>query len=125
MSFNSKNYYELREAFEQKHLAAAERAEARRTALASKIDGLSEIDDALNGTAARIMGAAFAGKEGLNDRIAEIRRETEESVKAALQYGCPMDYVLKDITTVSGNPQNLIVWAQTVSDVMDEYYGAD
>lgn len=54
-----------------------------------------------------------------------IRRETEESVKAALQYGCPMDYVLKDITTVSGNPQNLIAWAQTVSDVMDEYYGAD
>lgn len=96
MSFNSKNYYELREAFEQKHLAAAERAEARRTALASKIDGLSEIDDALNGTAARIMGAAFAGKEGLNDRIAEIRRETEElrAARAALleAYGYPADY---------------------------------
>ena len=36
-----------------------------------------------------------------------------------------MDYVLKDITTVSRKPQNLIVWAETVSDVMDEYYGAD
>lgn len=96
MSFNSKNYYELREAFEKKHLAAAERAEARRTALASKIDGLSEIDDALGGTAARIMGAAFAGKEGLNDRIAEIRRETEElrTARAALleAYGYPADY---------------------------------
>ena len=54
-----------------------------------------------------------------------IRREAEESVKAALRYGCPMDYVLKDITTVSGNPENLAVWASTVSDVMDEYYGAD
>lgn len=96
MSFNSKNYYELREAFEKKHLAAAERAEARRTALASKIDGLSEIDDALSGTAARIMGAAFAGKEGLSDRIAEIRRETEElrTARAALleAHGYPADY---------------------------------
>jgi hypothetical protein len=54
-----------------------------------------------------------------------IRREAEESVKACLLHGCPMDYVLKDITTVSGNPRNLIVWAETVSDVMDEYYGAD
>ena len=54
-----------------------------------------------------------------------IRREAEESVKAALQHGCPMDYVLKDITTVSKKPQNLILWAETVSDVMDAYYGAD
>ena len=96
MSFNSKNYYELREAFEKKHLAAAERAEARRTALASQIDGLSEIDDALSSTAARIMGAAFAGKEGLSDRIAEIRRETEElrAARAALleAHGYPADY---------------------------------
>ena len=54
-----------------------------------------------------------------------IRREAEESVKAALKHGCPMDYVLKDITTVSCKPKNLIVWAETVSDVMDGYYGKD
>ena len=54
-----------------------------------------------------------------------LHREAEETVKAMQKYGCPMDYVLKDITTVSGKPQNLILWAQTVSDVMDEYYGAD
>jgi hypothetical protein len=54
-----------------------------------------------------------------------IRREAIESVKACQKYGCPMDYVLKDISTVSGKPENLIIWAQTVSDVMDEYYGAD
>ena len=96
MSFNSKNYYELREAFAKKHLAAAERAEARRTELASKIDGLSEIDGALSSTAARIFGAAFAGKEGLSDRIAKIRRETEElrAARAALleAHGYPADY---------------------------------
>ena len=52
-----------------------------------------------------------------------IRREVEETVKICLKHGCPYDYVLKDISTVSGRPENLIVWAQTVSDVLDEYYG--
>lgn len=52
-----------------------------------------------------------------------IRRELEETVKACIKYGCPYDYVLKDISTVSHRPENLIIWAQTVSDVLDKYYG--
>ena len=52
-----------------------------------------------------------------------IRKETEETVKACLKYGCPCEFVLKDISTVSHRPENLIVWTQTVSDVLDEYYG--
>ena len=52
-----------------------------------------------------------------------IRRETEESVKLCIRYGCPAEFVLKDISTVSHRPENLIVWADTVSAVMDEYYG--
>lgn len=52
-----------------------------------------------------------------------IRREIEDTVKACIKHGCPYDYVLKDISTVSHRPQNLIVWAQTVSDVLDKYYG--
>ena len=52
-----------------------------------------------------------------------IRAETERSVKAALKYGCPTELVLKDISTVSHRPENLIVWAETVSDVLDKYYG--
>ena len=51
-----------------------------------------------------------------------IRSETEETVKACLAHGCPYDIVLKDISTVSHRPENLIVWAQTVSDVLDQYY---
>ena len=51
-----------------------------------------------------------------------IKRETEETVKACIKYGCPYDIVLKDISTVSNRPENLIVWAQTVSDVLDKYY---
>ena len=51
-----------------------------------------------------------------------IRRETEETVKACIKNGCPCEFVLKDISTVSHKPENLIVWAKTVSDVLDQYY---
>ena len=52
-----------------------------------------------------------------------IRNETEETVKACIKYGCPTEFVLKDISTVSNRPENLIVWAETVSSVIDKYYG--
>jgi hypothetical protein len=51
-----------------------------------------------------------------------IRKETEETVKACIKYGCPYDITLKDISTVSHRPENLIIWAQTVSEVLDKYY---
>lgn len=54
-----------------------------------------------------------------------IRKEAEATVKACIRHGCPMDYTLKDISTVSYRPQNLILWADTVSKVMDEYYGEE
>ena len=53
----------------------------------------------------------------------QIRAEVTETVKLCQKYGCPMDYTLKDISTVGYRPENLMVWAQTVSDVLDEYYG--
>ena len=52
-----------------------------------------------------------------------IRRETEKTVKLCIKHGCPCDITLKDISTVSHRPENLIIWAETVSDVLDEYYG--
>jgi len=52
-----------------------------------------------------------------------IQKGVEETVKACIKNGCPFDYVLKDISTVSNRPENLIVWANTVSDVLDQYYG--
>ena len=52
-----------------------------------------------------------------------IRKEIEDTVKVCIKYGCPCDITLKDISTVSGRPENLIVWADTVSSVLDEYYG--
>lgn len=52
-----------------------------------------------------------------------IRQETEAAVQACLRCGCPCDITLKDISTVNHRPENLIVWAQTVSEVLDKYYG--
>ena len=52
-----------------------------------------------------------------------IRREIEETVKACQRYGCPCDITLKDISTISHRPENLFVWTEAASDVLDKYYG--
>lgn len=52
-----------------------------------------------------------------------VKKELIETVTQCQKYGCPFDYVLKDISTVNDRPQNLILWAETVSDVLDGYYG--
>ncbi len=52
-----------------------------------------------------------------------IRREISETARLCLKYGCPCDITLKDISTVSYRPRNLIVWAETASAVLDEFYG--
>ena len=50
-------------------------------------------------------------------------KELENTVKLCIKYGCPCEFVLKDISTVSKKPENLIVWSRVVSEVLDEYYG--
>lgn len=51
-----------------------------------------------------------------------IRKETEETVKACIKNGCPYEFVLKDISTISNRPENLDVWAKTVNEVLNKYY---
>ena len=96
MSYNNENYYALREEFEKKSLLARERAEQRQKELAEKVEGVAELDAALADTARRIMGAAMAGREGLEARIAKIRRETEDLRSARTELlranGYPADY---------------------------------
>ena len=52
-----------------------------------------------------------------------IREEIGKTVQICLKYRCPCDITLKDISTVGYKPQNLIVWAETASSVLDEFYG--
>ena len=54
-----------------------------------------------------------------------VRAEIEQTVRACQKYGTPCDITLKDISTVGYRPENIMVWAETVSDVLDKYYGAD
>ena len=54
-----------------------------------------------------------------------VRKEAEETAKACIKYGCPLDYTLKDISTIGDRPENLIEWSQVVSRVFDEYYGEE
>ena len=96
MSYNNENYYKLREEYAEKPLRAIERADARKTELRQKVEGYAELDDILAATASRIMGAAMEGREGLDARIAKIKRETAET-RDAMQIllksaGYPADY---------------------------------
>lgn len=54
-----------------------------------------------------------------------VRKETIETVEACLHYGCAYELVLKDISTVSYRPQNLIQWVRVVEEVLNQYYGAN
>ena len=51
-----------------------------------------------------------------------VRAETVKTVEICEKYGCAYELVLKDISTVSYKPENLIVWAKTVKEVLDGYY---
>lgn len=51
-----------------------------------------------------------------------VAKEIEETVRAAIENKCPYEFVLKDISTVSGKPQNLIDWTNTAMEVIDRYY---
>lgn len=51
-----------------------------------------------------------------------IQREISETIEACLKSGCSYEFVLKDISTVSYRPENLILWENTVRETIDSYY---
>ena len=62
---------------------------------------------------------AFVAKE-LDEEV--VRKEIEETVTFCVKYGCPCDITLKDISTVSYRPQNLMKWSAIASDVLDRCF---
>jgi hypothetical protein len=48
--------------------------------------------------------------------------ETERVIKACQKYGTPLEFIIKDISTVSNNPNNLSRWMETINSVIDRYY---
>jgi hypothetical protein len=51
-----------------------------------------------------------------------VEQEIAETIEACMENGCPYEFVLKDISTVGGKPHNLISWAKTVTETIDQYY---
>lgn len=51
-----------------------------------------------------------------------VRKEIRKTMDAVMKYGCPTEFVLKDISTVSYKPQNLTKWVDIVESTIDEYY---
>lgn len=87
----------VREAYENKRKKAEADLEARRAEMYEKAPQLREIDRALSLTGLKLYGAALEGKEGLEDRIAVLKKENtdlQEAKRFALRtLGKPEDYL--------------------------------
>ncbi len=51
-----------------------------------------------------------------------VEQEISRYLAACKRHGTTCEFVLKDISTISNNPANLIQWADTVKEVIDRYY---
>jgi hypothetical protein len=51
-----------------------------------------------------------------------VEREITRYCEACKKHGTTLEFVLKDISTIANNPENLAQWAATVKAVIDEYY---
>ena len=82
--------------YRSKNLLAQQRAEEKRRELDEKFPDIARIDDALSETGLKILRAALDGKDGLDEKIAKLRKDNETllSVRASLlaSKGYPADY---------------------------------
>lgn len=51
-----------------------------------------------------------------------VEQEIAGYVEACQRHGTTLEFVLKDISTIANNPENLTQWAATVRRVLDRYY---
>lgn len=51
-----------------------------------------------------------------------VEEEIARYLEACRKHGTPCEFVLKDISTVANNPENLTRWADTVRGVVDRYF---
>lgn len=78
MPYSSENLSFVTDMFVTKKFNAEREAEARRAELYIKLPKIREIDEKLSGTGLKIFGEALKGKKGLTERIASLKKETEE-----------------------------------------------
>ena len=87
---------------------------------AASIVGLDELGRGQSGRILRVGGRPAARRRLLE--LGVVRGETIILQRAA-PLGDPLEFVIKDISTIANNPQNLTRWAETVTGVIDTYYG--
>jgi len=63
---------------------------------------------------------AFVAGSTFNPRPVE--KEIEDYCAACKENSTTLEFVLKDISTIANNPENLTQWAKTVNGVIDRYY---
>ena len=63
---------------------------------------------------------AFVATSSFNP--APVESEIAAYCEACLRYGTPLEFVLKDISTINNQPEILTQWAATVNDVIDRYF---
>jgi hypothetical protein len=51
-----------------------------------------------------------------------LRQEIQKTIDICKRHNCPYEFVLKDISTVGHNPDNLTQWVRIVEDVIDQNY---
>lgn len=64
---------------------------------------------------------AFVSSKKFNPTPVE--EEIIRYVEACRRHGTTYELVLKDVSTIANNPDNLTQWAATVNGVLDRYYG--
>jgi hypothetical protein len=52
-----------------------------------------------------------------------VKEEIARYCKTCQENKTPLEFVLKDISTISNNPENLVQWSEVASRTIDEYYG--
>lgn len=52
----------------------------------------------------------------------QVRQEITGYLESCRRHGTTCEFVLKDVSTISGNPENLSQWALTVESVINSYY---
>ena len=51
-----------------------------------------------------------------------VEQEIARYCEACKEHGTTVEFVLKDISTIGNNPENLTQWAATVGAAIDRYY---
>ena len=97
MSFNREDYKNVKESFDERRKKAGDELIARTNEVCLKLPEMKKICDSLADTGPKIYAAALEGKENYEQRLANIRYETEELIKLQkkllAENGYPEDYL--------------------------------